>query len=63
MDKLKNNKIYKNKVLYINDVICSKNLKFIDGKKELDSICEKFRNFDSINLEIFINLNVNFCDY
>ncbi|OJT81067.1 hypothetical protein BM533_22590, partial [Clostridioides difficile] len=29
MDKSKNNKIHKNKALYINDVIRSKNLKFI----------------------------------
>ncbi|HCQ6190174.1 TPA: DEAD/DEAH box helicase [Clostridioides difficile] len=63
MDKSKNNKIHKNKALYINDVIRSKNLKFIDGKKELDSICEKFRNFDSINLEIPANLNANLRDY
>ena len=63
IDKSKNNKIHNNKALYINDMIKGKNLKFIEGKKELDSICEKFRNFDSINLDIPNNLKADLRDY
>lgn len=63
IDKSKNNKIHNNKALYISDMIKGKNLKFIEGKKELDSICEKFRNFDSINLDIPNNLKADLRDY
>ncbi len=60
---LSENKIPMNKLFYINDILNSKNLNFIKGKDELDTVCDKFRNIETLDFTIPKHLNAKLRDY
>ncbi|MEG1311352.1 MAG: DEAD/DEAH box helicase [Romboutsia sp.] len=63
VNNLENNKIHASKGLYINDVLNTKKLDFIEGRENLENICDRFKNIDDINFDIPKNLDATLRDY
>ncbi|MGL6107160.1 SNF2 helicase associated domain-containing protein [Romboutsia sp.] len=66
LDLVKNldeSKVHKSKMLYINEMLNTKNLDFIEGRESVKNICDKFKNIENINLGIPKNLTANLRDY
>ncbi|RDY29005.1 ATP-dependent helicase [Romboutsia weinsteinii] len=63
VSNLKDTKIHKNKALFINEMLNTKNLSFINGSDTINDICNKFKELDKSNLKIPNELNGTLRDY
>ncbi|WP_042273197.1 DEAD/DEAH box helicase [[Clostridium] dakarense] len=63
INDMENKRVHASKGLYINDVLNSKNLDFVKGTENLQNICDRFKNIDSINFDIPNSLNATLRDY
>lgn len=60
---LEDSKVHKSKMLYINDMLETKDLDFIEGKQYVKNICSKFKDVENINFTIPVGLTAKLRDY
>ncbi|MGL5311826.1 MAG: SNF2 helicase associated domain-containing protein [Peptostreptococcaceae bacterium] len=60
---LDDSKVHKSKMLYINDMLESKDLDFVEGHQYVKNICTKFKDVESINFNVPSELSATLRDY
>ena len=60
---IKDTKIHQSKMLYINDMLETKDLGFVDGKDFIKSHCSKFKDIQNLNYDIPKGLDAKLRDY